>query len=185
MGQVHYVTRSRDGVVRRVCVKYFNHKENKPRYTDRAVRSLVKLFNIEDSYYMEDMAKVEKLMSELKKDEVPRKVEPTRLLHNEDRTYKIKEAVSTVCHCCCRSHCVLSVHNVGGALVGVNLYDKISEGDVSFPKIYEGDFFDSEEISCYESEGLKTSLQLDRRDAFHDMLMALETNFNLKEETRL
>ena len=185
VGQVHYVTRSRDGVVRRVCVKYFNHKENKPRYTDRAVRSLVKLFNIEDSYYMEDMAKVEKLMSELKKDEVPRKVEPTRLLHNEDGTYKITGAVSTVCHCCCRSHCVLSVHNVGGALVGVNLYDKITEGDVSFPKIYEGDFFDSEEISCYESERLKTSLQLDRRDAFHDMLMALETNFNLKEETRL
>ena len=50
VGQVHYVTRSRDGVIRRVCVKYFNHKENKPRFTDRAVRSLVKLFSIEDSY---------------------------------------------------------------------------------------------------------------------------------------
>ena len=43
-------------------------------------------------------------------------------------------------------------------------------------------FFDSEENSCYEREHLKTSLQLDRRDAFYDLLMALETNFNLKEE---
>ena len=68
--------------------------------------------------------------------------------------------------------------------MGVNLYDNITEVDVRCPKIYEGDFFDSEEISCYESEHLKTSLQLDRRDAFYDMLMALETNFNLKEETR-
>ena len=80
---------------------------------------------------------------------------------------------------------MLSVHNVGGALVGVNLHDKITEVDVAFPKIYEGDFFDPEDISCYESEHLKTSLQLDRRDAFYDLLMALETNFNLKEETRL
>ena len=66
VGQVHYVTRSRDGVVRRVCVKYFNHKEEKPRFTDRAVRSLVKLFSVDDSYFMQDMAKVEKLIANLK-----------------------------------------------------------------------------------------------------------------------
>ena len=56
---MHYVTRSRDGVIRRVCVKYFNHKENKPRFTHRAVRSLVKLFSIDESYYMQDTAKVD------------------------------------------------------------------------------------------------------------------------------
>ena len=71
VGQVHYITRSRDGVIRRVCVKYFNHKESKPRFTDRAVRSLVKLFSIDDSYFMHDMAKVEKLMAELEKDDIP------------------------------------------------------------------------------------------------------------------
>ena len=56
---MHYITRSRDGVIRMVGVKCFNYKENKPRFTDRAVRSLVKLFCIDDSYYMQDMAKVE------------------------------------------------------------------------------------------------------------------------------
>ena len=81
---MHYVTRSRDGVIRRVCVKYFNHKENKPSFTDRAVRSLVKLFSIDDSYFIQDMAKVEKLVADLRKEEVPKKIEP-----------KIKKTVPT------------------------------------------------------------------------------------------
>ena len=105
VGQVHYVTRSRDGVIRRVCVKYFNHKENKPRFTDRAVRSLVKLFSIDDSYYMHDMAKVEKLMADLKSKEVQKKVEPKKLQRNKDGTYRVKGAVSNACKCCCHGHC--------------------------------------------------------------------------------
>ena len=71
-----------------MCVKYFNHKENKPRFTDRAVRSLVKLFSIEDSYFMHDMVKVEKLMTDLKQDKLPKRVEPTKLQRN-----KAKEAL--------------------------------------------------------------------------------------------
>ena len=119
MGQVYYVTRSRDGVVRRVCVKYFNHKENKPRFTDRAVRSLVKLFGISDSYFMQDMAKVEKLMANLRNDVVTKKVEPTKLLRNKDGTYRVQGTLSRTCKCCCHGHCKLSVHAVGLALRGV------------------------------------------------------------------
>ena len=186
VGQVHFITRSKDGVVRRVCVKYFNHTENKPRFTDRAVRSLVKLFNVEDSYYIRDMAKVEKLMTELKKDEVPRRMEPIKIQSNKDGTHTIKGSASTVCKgCCCVGHCGLSVHNVGGALVGVSLDQKMTEVDVNFPNIYEGDFFDSTESSDYENEHMKPSVLLGKRDAFYDMFMALETNFNLKEETTL
>ena len=123
-GQVHYVTRSSDGVIRRVCVKYFNHKENMPRFTDRAVRSLVKLFSIDDSYFMHDMAKVEKLMADLRKEEVPKKVEPIKLQRNKDGTYR--------CKCCCQGHCKLSRHTFGGALVGIRLDNKRSEDDVSY-----------------------------------------------------
>ena len=50
VGQVDSVIRSRDGVVRRANVRYFNHSEKEPRFSDRAVRSLVRLFNIEDNY---------------------------------------------------------------------------------------------------------------------------------------
>ena len=176
VGMVHYVTRSKDGVIRRVCVKYFNHKENKPRFTDRAVRSLVKLFSIDDSYFMQDMAKVEKLMADLKSKEMPKKVEPTK-----DGTYRVRGAVAMACKCCCPGHCKLSVHNVGRTVLGVNLDDKRKEIDVSYPNIYEKDFFDSE-VSNYESEHMKSSILLDQRDGFYSMLMAIETNFNLEGE---
>ena len=174
VGQVHYVTRSRDGVIRRVCVKYFNHNENKPRFTDRAVRSLVKLFSIDDSYYMHDMAKVEKLMTELKSKEVQKKVEPKKLQRNKDGAYRAKGAVSKACKCCCHGHCKLSVHAVGGTFLGVSLYDKRSEVDVYFPDVYE--------IPDYDSEHIKSTVLLDQQDGFFDMLMALETNFNLEGE---
>ena len=154
VGQVHYVTRSRDGVIRRVCVKYFNHKENKPRFTDRAVRSLVKLFSIEDSYFMHDMDKVEKLMTDLKQDKLPERVEPTKLQRN-----KAKEA-----------------------LIGVSLKTKRNEGVVSYPNVYERDFFETADISDFESEHIKSSVLLDQPDGFFDMLLALETNFNLEGE---
>ena len=166
-----YVTRSKDGVIRRVEVKYFNHNENKPRFTDRAVRSVVKLFSIEDSYFMNDMAKVEEMMAKLKKDEVPRRVEPAKL---------------QVCGCCCISHCWFSVHTVHGTLLGrVNLADKMIKSDVNFPGISEKEIFDITDVSDHESKHMKPSLMLDKRDAFYDLLMALETNFNLKEETSL
>ena len=64
-------------------MKYFNHIENKPiLQTGLCVQSLVKLFSIDDSYFVPDMAKVEKLMPDLRKDEVPKKVEQTKLHRN-------------------------------------------------------------------------------------------------------
>ena len=50
--------------------------------TGLCVQSLVKLFSIDDSYFVPDMAKVEKLMTDLRKDEVPKKVEQTKLHRN-------------------------------------------------------------------------------------------------------
>ena len=58
VGQIDSVVRSRDGVVRRANVRYFNHSEKQPRLSDRAVRSLVRMFNIEDNYFISDMAEV-------------------------------------------------------------------------------------------------------------------------------
>ena len=65
LGHVESVVRSKDGAVRRVEVRYHNQNEKDPKFTDRAVRSLVRLFHIEDSYYIEDMFEVEKLIGDL------------------------------------------------------------------------------------------------------------------------
>ena len=42
---------------------------------------VVKVINTDESPYMHDMAKVEKSMTGLRKEEVPKKVEPIKLLH--------------------------------------------------------------------------------------------------------
>ena len=50
------------------------------RLKDKALRCLVKVISTDDSHYMHDMAKVEKLLTGLRK-EVPKKVEHGKLLH--------------------------------------------------------------------------------------------------------
>ena len=79
VGQVDSVIKSRDGVVRRAVVRYYNHNENVPRFTERAVRSLVRLFNVEDNYFVDDMAKVEEMLAGLQHKTKEEKVMPIKL----------------------------------------------------------------------------------------------------------
>ena len=65
MGTVEETTRSRDGLVRRVEIRYHNPSESNadcskttPRFTDRSVRSVIKLFNIDEGTWKDDMDKV-------------------------------------------------------------------------------------------------------------------------------
>ena len=58
IGMVDELDRGRDGKVRRVFVKYQNYGEKNSRRTDRAVRSLVKIFDIEEYVLQEDLAEV-------------------------------------------------------------------------------------------------------------------------------
>ena len=53
IGMVEQIIQSRDGKVRRVIVKYQNYNEEQPRFTDRSVRKLVKIFDI-DEYVLQD-----------------------------------------------------------------------------------------------------------------------------------
>ena len=65
LGLVHEVVRGKDQKVRRISIKYQNAGETIPRYTDRAARSTIKLFNIEDSTWQDDMRDIEKLREDL------------------------------------------------------------------------------------------------------------------------
>ena len=102
------VIRSKDGVVRRATIRYNNHGEVVPRFTDRAVRSLVKLFSIEDSYFVEDMAEVEKRIAAVHVEAGGDRVQPIRIVRTESGNYQVDAAahVSTrvmTCDCCCVS----------------------------------------------------------------------------------
>ena len=183
VGQVESITRSRDGVVRRANLRYFNHTENQPRFTDRAVRSLVRLFNIEDTYFVSDMAEVEAMMFDLQKSrEEVKKVEPTKLIKNKDGIYEVKKSAMNTessCGCCCISHCKLSVHSMSGSLLGVSLVTKVQGLDMStyeYPNIFEKDLSDD---GAEYVQPIKSSLVVDRRDDIYDMLTALETDFRL------
>ena len=71
------------------------------RLKDKALHGLVKVTGLDDSYYMHYVVKEEKLLTELSR-EVPRKVEPDQLLHEENRHGKV------------------SILAVGGASLGVS-----------------------------------------------------------------
>ena len=68
MGKITEVIHSKDGQVRRATVQYQNANEKEFRLTDRAARSLVKLFHIDDENWTDDMAEVEKLVEKIQND---------------------------------------------------------------------------------------------------------------------
>ena len=67
LGQIDSVEKGKDGKVRQVVIRYQNCNENLPRYTHRPARKVVRLFNVEDTSWMDDMAEVEKIVAELAK----------------------------------------------------------------------------------------------------------------------
>ena len=71
IGIIDQVVRSRDGRVRRVIIKYQNHNEDIPRFTDRTIRKLVKIYDV-DEYVLQD-----DLFDVLKRTEVYRDDENT------------------------------------------------------------------------------------------------------------
>ena len=142
------VVKSKDGIVRRCTVQYQNISENIPRYSDRAARSLIKLFNIDDASWQEDMDLVEKLIKEMNEDkeEIVKKYTmnfmtglKVRLKAVGDHDLPQREAgvqhsvkakmtklkMTKGCdNCCCYSHCMMNEHGrTAGTLdIDVELY---------------------------------------------------------------
>ena len=137
VGKVIEIVKSRDGVVRRAEVQYQNAKEDIPRTTDRAARSMIKLFNIDDVSWQDDMAQVEKIIEALKDDQeviaaasqnytmshtgdgLRYRLQATGghdLVQREDGVQhrpKAKIARAKIvknCKCCCSNHCLLTDH---------------------------------------------------------------------------
>ena len=60
MGKVDQVIAGRDGIARRIIIKYFNPNESEPKFSDRAVRSVIKIFSIDEFCLAEDLAILQK-----------------------------------------------------------------------------------------------------------------------------
>ena len=139
VGRVTEVTIGKDGAVRRVVVQFQNANENEPRFTDRAARSLVKLFNIQDTTWVDDMNTVEKVVTALKKDDEAESVHLSRVEHDVTGSQRslqrgegvqhravakiVKKKMSKPCKtCCCLSHCQITEHGAKAVPVVVNNY---------------------------------------------------------------
>ena len=135
VGKVSDIEKGRDGVVRRCTVQYQNASEEQPRYTDRAARSLVKLFHIDDVSWQQDMDLVEKLIAESKDPKVKDDVQSYDMNHLTGLRYRLKAVSGHNCptrdtgvqhkagarvakmkqiqackKCCCASHCLIASH---------------------------------------------------------------------------
>ena len=102
LGLVEAVKRGMDGLIREATVKYCNASEDIPRYTDRSIRSLVRLFNVMDGHWRQDMEQVQRLLNELKVE--------AKLENSDDNNIQATHEDPTLCSCCCASHCSLSLH---------------------------------------------------------------------------
>ena len=55
---IHEITRSKDGIVRKVVVKYRNHNENTDRFTTRAVQELLMIHPIDELNLIEKLGQI-------------------------------------------------------------------------------------------------------------------------------
>ena len=120
LGTVDQLIRGRDGLARRVIVRYKNFKENHHRTTDRSIRSLVKIWSCDDLSIDDDLAELQRRLSRTaagrsliqqvplqagnagEDDDVPSQGLP--------QLYPViaASASSWACgDCCCKSHCQL------------------------------------------------------------------------------
>ena len=91
-----------------------------PRYTDRAVRKIVKIFSLEDSNLEHDLAEFRKKMQHM----------PAGFIDDDQLNACVNVSVSEHCSlrnsqlgpCCCQEHCVWKTH--------FNLKHKLEDEDL-------------------------------------------------------
>ena len=62
LGTIEQLVRGRDGHARRAIVRYQNKNEDGKRTTDRHVRSLVKIWSVDDQNFHDDLVELERLL---------------------------------------------------------------------------------------------------------------------------
>ena len=128
VGKVTDVTYGKDGKVRRATVEYQNANEDfgNKRTTERAVRSLVKLFHVDDKMWTAELGDVEQIIDTINNEEIDSGENESGNSQSFNSTssdlqqlgqklklfVKEKSAGKPCKMCCCLSHCKL-VENHG------------------------------------------------------------------------
>ena len=172
VGIVDQVVRGADGHIREVVISYRNYKENFNRTTTRAVRSLVKIFSIDDLSIQEDLAEVQRRIDGIK---VPA-IDENDVVENAAEFVSDQAKCKT---CCCLQHCKISSHGKSWKNAQVltswkkftpwmSLDDNFQES-----RSYYEDFNETEESEnqIFDAEG--------SRDSITQLLKSVDVNLNL------
>ena len=150
MGKIDQVIRGRDGVIRKVYVKYRNANEDFDRVTDRSTRRLIKLYSADDPDLHIDLSKVQSRI-----DELGGRMDGRVNEHGEDGANCGVMESSLRCDCCCLSHCNVAFHNLYGTRTYVDALQAVPV--VEFDDVMdleELDLIDEEEDECQEPDSL-------------------------------
>ena len=186
--------RGKDEVVRRAVISYQNASEDVARFTDRGARSLIKLFNIDDNSWQQEMDVVSKLIDEanlliaeppssqftmkhtgvglkykLSNNAVTRKpgVQHSPMV----KSMKVKH--QKACNkCCCFSHCHVTNHEKN--MLEMKLF---SEYFVDQPSSFHLLDKSWQSLDEYKEELLSTSLL--ERDPFMSLKTAVQMDLEM------
>ena len=101
MGMVDSVLKGRDLLIREVRIRYHNADNNAPQFTDRAVRSLVRLFNIDEINWQQGLDRVAKICQEPGlRQEMP----DVQAFASLAQMPLDSDQPVLVCQCCCIGH---------------------------------------------------------------------------------
>ena len=181
VGQIDSVVRSKDGSVRRVNVRYSNAGDTASHITDRAVRSIVRLFSLEDTYFIDDMNEVEKLITSVRDNTSEKSVQPIRVALQDSGFYAVVNNAEVdqvgdvrICQCCCKGHC--SYLHVFSSAQSLPYFTKTGDVSPRYPEV----LYPGVDLELMDDDRVNDDLvPCVPDDEFFKLLTCLETDLNL------
>ena len=171
IGRVDQLVRSRDGLIRRILVKYRNNKENFDRITERSARKLIKIWSADDPDLHADLSKLQSRIDELQGflgGGVLGEGEVASLGAFNDVVEVPAQDNGEKCRCCCQEHCQVTFHN----LYGTKAYFHPVE-------VLEGFQLESDDIEEIDKENeVQTEEESSETDNITALIMGVGVDFS-------
>ena len=107
LGMVEQVIPSKDGMIRKVVIKYRNAAENFNRFTTRNTRKVIKLFHVDDEDLSDDFKWVQSKVNDHHKQVFEFVTDTAMMMDANESTVQCQS-------CCCPTHCKVRFHNISG-----------------------------------------------------------------------
>ena len=167
IGKIEQVIRGRDGIIRRAIVMYKNAAGNILCFTERSVRTLIRLYSVDDPDIYADLGELQKRVDELQdlfnqygdEDVRPRELHVSSLIESQRDVLP--------CSCCCIAHCKVNFRNYSGS----KRYNiPISSGNVIALDVFG---LEDQECGTYDRTEVET---VDEEDTLFSMITSLNLN---------